>query len=138
MSRTIEHTRRGGQASGGLSPGAAAPWHVALAFLSVQLPLEQPVVAQLARPGALPCPADSTAPPAPLLLLLFQTRITTEGQQEGKEQTGAALGHHITPAPVSEPAPGSTGNHCPLPSPRGPASPGRHSAPLQLPHAALG
>lgn len=72
-------------------------------------------MAQLARPGALSCPADSTAPPAPLLLLLFQTRITMEGQQEGKEQTGAALGHHITPAPVSEPTagkgPGSTGDH---------------------------
>lgn len=142
----------GGPACGGPARGGPACGH--------------PCQAQLAPPGALPCPASAQLPSLPcqaLLLLLFQTRQNYHGGSARREkrkreqlrdttpQLRARLRVQTAPRVQSEPLPhgreqprGARGEHvgststCPTPGTRGPASPGcQHSAPLQLPHATL-
>lgn len=105
-SRTTEHTCHGGQAGGGLSRGQQC--------CGTRLPLTpapsgaprdgpargHPCQAQLAPPGTLPCPASAQLPSLPchalLLLLSDQAELPWRVSEEGKEETGATSGHHVT------------------------------------------
>lgn len=98
----------------------------------------------------VPCHAQLTAQ---LPLLPASAPLPHQNYHGGsageKGANGSSLGtpHHSCPCVRASPCPGQgralgalgiTGEHCPLPAPRGPVSPGCHSAPLQLPHTALG